>query len=504
LNRFLETVPLTFTPLTPIHIGCGEDFEPTNYVIEDGALHHFEPARLSLTEAERRLLVQAANRQGVEAIRAVQGFFRQRSSACRKASRIVLPVASGVAEEYGERIGRVAQRESDRDVINRLAIERTAHHPHTGKAYLPGSSLKGAMRTAWLSRMAPPAAPCDPDRGSGTKSHQLEQDILGGRFSSDPFRLLAVSDAAGESATSRIVFAANRRKKPPSGETGRFVREDLSVRCEVVDGGQLRSFVGEIRLLRPGQAAEPGHLPAPEKRIGNFDALAQACNAFYGNRLGSELALCARLCGQNWADRFRELIHTLEAPFRQGQALLLRVGRHSGAESVTLDDWRCIQIRGAKGERRFAREATTIWLAAEDEGGSSGTLPFGWVLAERAEVVVPDALRRWCEAERKGRDNAPRSTADNKRSADSAAPVGSAIVWPRARLRFNAANGTLTAIDLQTRKEAHAHAPHGQELLATLPPDLQQKVRSNAFVQIVAHVRDHTLVSVSPSGSKQG
>jgi CRISPR-associated protein Csm5 len=34
MNRFLDVIPLALTPLTPIHIGCGEDFEPTNYVID--------------------------------------------------------------------------------------------------------------------------------------------------------------------------------------------------------------------------------------------------------------------------------------------------------------------------------------------------------------------------------------------------------------------------------------------------------------------------------------
>jgi len=57
VKHFTEIVPLVLTPLTPIHIGCGEDFEPTNYVIDGGILHHFEPTSLPLDEADRRLLV---------------------------------------------------------------------------------------------------------------------------------------------------------------------------------------------------------------------------------------------------------------------------------------------------------------------------------------------------------------------------------------------------------------------------------------------------------------
>ncbi|AEC18299.1 hypothetical protein UMN179_02286 [Gallibacterium anatis UMN179] len=32
-KEFMQTYQIYLTPLSPIHIGCGEDFEPTNYVI---------------------------------------------------------------------------------------------------------------------------------------------------------------------------------------------------------------------------------------------------------------------------------------------------------------------------------------------------------------------------------------------------------------------------------------------------------------------------------------
>ena len=55
----IQPTPLALTPLTPIHIGCGLDFEPTNYVIDDGVLYQFEPARAPLTKADRDALIAA-------------------------------------------------------------------------------------------------------------------------------------------------------------------------------------------------------------------------------------------------------------------------------------------------------------------------------------------------------------------------------------------------------------------------------------------------------------
>jgi CRISPR-associated protein Csm5 len=417
LTLFLQNVPLGLTPLTPIHIGCGEDFEPTNYVIDAGALYHFEPARVALSESERGELVRSVNRPGNEAFRAVQYFFHQRRAACRTASHLRVAVASGVAEEYETRIGRVAQHErGGRAVINRLVIERTAHHPHSGRPYIPGSSLKGSMRTAWLSSEAPTdAAGCDRERGSSKKAVELEKEILDGSFFTDPFRLLGVADAAGGELSSRIVFAVNRSKRQSRGSTQSISRTDLSVRCEVINGGQLRGLKGEIRFMRPGEFAD-GRVPALEKRIADFTALTKACNAFYTLRLRAEMNLLHRLVSLDWTQRFESLIASLQPLFDDGRAMLLRIGRHSGAESVTLDRWRCIQIRAGRNRSHWASEATTIWLAAESEDGVSGMLPFGWILIERADTPVPDALMRWCDEELK------RPSTDISQSAR--APVG--------------------------------------------------------------------------------
>ena len=119
-------------------------------------------------------------KRGDDAIREVQRFFYAMRQECRQAGRLEVPVAAGVAERYEDRVGQVAQRESGgRVIINLLAIERTAHHPHTGRPYLPGSSLKGAMRTAWLNQL---------DKGAPTTSEprefssKIEADLLGGSF----------------------------------------------------------------------------------------------------------------------------------------------------------------------------------------------------------------------------------------------------------------------------------------------------------------------------------
>ena len=47
------------TPLSPLHIGCGEDYEPTNYVIHQNVLYSFDPAVVPLDAALRKELLAA-------------------------------------------------------------------------------------------------------------------------------------------------------------------------------------------------------------------------------------------------------------------------------------------------------------------------------------------------------------------------------------------------------------------------------------------------------------
>jgi CRISPR-associated protein Csm5 len=495
MNRFLDVVPLVLTPLTPIHIGCGEDFEPTNYIIDGGVLYHFEPSSLDLGQADRVRLFQAVGKTGVDAILDVQRFFHQRSGMCRQANRLTVQVSAGVAERYNG-VGKISQREADgRKIINQLAIERTAHHPHTGKAYLPGSSLKGSLRTGWLNDLdRGPTIPCDEKGPRRDAASEAEAALLGGNFSSDPFRLVDVVDASGAELRTRVLLAVNRRKRRRQDRSERS-RQDLSVCREAIAGGQFRALQGELRFLRAPDGALAGNFPTPSKQIVDFATLARACNAFYGRQLSSDLDLLERLSVGQWIKPFRDMIKSLQPLLDQRRAMLVRVGRHSGAESVTLERRRCIRIMEGKNGSRWDRDATTIWLAADSESGSADMLPFGWLLVEPANTPAPETLKRWCDGETR-RFTRPAPSPEPAREGSGAA-ASNEVVWRKAQLRYNKGNGTLTATG-PGNAQCYAHAPRGEEILSGLPQELQQKVRANQFVRVVARVRGAELIGVEP------
>jgi CRISPR-associated protein Cmr6 len=74
-------------------------------------------------------------------------------------------------------------------------------------------------------------------------------------------------------------------------------------------------------------------------------------------------------------------------------------------------------------------------------------------------------------------------------------PSASELTWEKAQLKFNPKNGTLTAVG-PGNAQANAIGEDGTRLLASLPPALQQKVKQNQFVRVIATVRDNTLAAI--------
>lgn len=426
MTPFLSTHTLVLTPLSPIHIGCGEDFEPTHYVIEDGLLYGFDPSRAALSEVQRSKLGEAARRGSLDAI---QRFFREHAAAFKPHTHVVMPVAKGVAQLYDKRVGRAANIEADGNkVFNQLAIER---HVHTGPQqwpFIPGSSFKGALRTAWLDDLNAGRKPLYEDNvQKGTA--QMEKRLLWGPgqerqlgdFQTSPLRLLKVADLMPTAEPEReVLFAVNRKKRQIIGRDGQIVQaQGPSARKDCIRHGQYRLFRAEVTLpalLAHAGAKNPKGQPiAPPRNqlnaAGAVDLarLARQSNAYHQQRLRRELAVLdgRGLVNPDWKRGIEALLapgSELDKKLSAGQAFLIRLGRYGGAESKTLTGVASIKIMGAKGEKpTFEPTTKTVWLAAQFETEQKHLIPFGWAVVEIDPRGECAALQKWCHAQAQGR-----------------------------------------------------------------------------------------------------
>lgn len=369
--EFMQRKQITISTLSPVHIGCDEDYVPTNFVIKNKLLHYFDVVILAdeLTEAERNTL---GNQQ---TIGAVQQFFKSRRDRLAPLASHLVEVAADITNEYEEKAGKPTQQGAGgAPTYNLFPISRTAYNPLDASPYLPGSSLKGSMRTAWLNAVnkgqyLQPADKIDKKNINRT----LQQRLLGyssGKFENDPLRHLLVADAHcpgdGESAPAQVLYAVSKKKRLSERST-----PELKVFLETVHSLLPDAFTGEIRFTGD--------------KI-TWVTLCDACNSFYFPQLQAELEHphLSPMLDTTWRALLNGLLNGELNELRQHrQGFLLRVGKHSGAESVTLNGVRDIKILGKQGEPPSYRpETTEKRFASPTKRAESGLLPFGWVWVE--------------------------------------------------------------------------------------------------------------------------
>ncbi|SFM60379.1 type III-A CRISPR-associated RAMP protein Csm5 [Thermodesulforhabdus norvegica] len=356
--KVLESKELRIRIKSPVHVGCGEVYDPFSFIVDD---QKRELLILDMSTFIKNLPPDLINefsricQKGTpDSLLEMYKFLRrigERRDIVSKNGVVARRVSlvEGFINHYNEVVGAEV-RNTNGKVITKFAIERTAYDPIGGfKPIIPGSSIKGALRTAVLNVWKSKASL--KNSYSDNESLQLEKDILGGSFSSDPFSLVKVSDflPVGEVKT-KIVYAVNCKKA--EGEEGKGP-------CQIFETVIEGEFKGTISVMR-SLARERGI-----KKPLSIEELLIASRKFYTGELKREVEEMKKMKGVyfNWKSRF-DL--QKEVP--------LRIGRHSGAECVTIEGFRRIKIMGSN---KKLDHATTLWLASADRKPKA-CAPFGW------------------------------------------------------------------------------------------------------------------------------
>lgn len=483
MTQFLTTHRLHLTPLSPLHIGCGEDFEPTNYVIDDGLLYGFDPSRATLNDLQRRQLTDVARRGSLPGI---QRFFRDHAAAFKPHAHVVMPVCSGVARLYEQRIGKAANVEaSGNQVFNKLEIER---HVYTGalqQPFIPGTSFKGALRTAWLDDLNGERVPHDVEfkRNREAKSSAaMEKRLLGGDFQTSPLRLLKVADLMPTREPEReVLFAVNRKKREVLGRDGQPLQpKGIAARKDCVLHGQYRLFVADVTLpallQHVGATDNKGKPATPQAQQLNAHGavdlrkLARQSNTYHLQRLRRELAVLdgRGLVHPTWKNSINLLLlaqGTLGKKLATGDAFLVRIGRYGSADSKTLtgEGVASIKIMGGKGQPpTFESTTKTVWLAAQTENDQKHLIPFGWAVVEIDPQGDCPELQTWCQQQAQGR---PSMAAMRAQLAQQRAQAEAEKVRLHAEAQAKAAAQEAERQALEQRAQALSTlSPQGQEI----------------------------------------
>ncbi len=362
---------VTVTPITPLHIGSGKMLL-NQY---DYALHGKHTWRIdenALMDAQNaddpRLVEMLARTPPAQLLKredfsANSPFFRYRLSG--------KPRATGAGAQLQEIIKTVDDQ-----------------------AYLPGSSLKGAIRTAvawrgWVEKRVN-ANPRELNRSRKYAGQNLEKKIMGRNPNHDLLRALHISDSAPAGKDCFIVLNAQVVTKRNLGSPIELeaVQPDTTFKLTIKLDKQLFSqWARQNGFWLGGNAAW-------------LNNLAQTVQRHSARRLKNELAWYKERRGAEMTAGFYRQLLNAKLP---ANACLLQLGWGGGWESKTfgshlqanapfmeriIGDYRLAKGKRHKGDSFPKSRRATVQVIKDKHGKTKQrpAVPLGWVLMEMEEV----------------------------------------------------------------------------------------------------------------------
>ena len=383
MRPFLYNTKFSISLLSPVHIGCNEDYTPFNSTItaEDNTskLIYFGPINNKLTQNESREIESISNLPVL-----LNAYSKKAKNLIEETGHEIHSVntSRGVVDKYDAAIKHIQslsenataalKQNSPAEVINQLTIPRTTYHLHTQQPYICGSSIKGAIRTGLLNTMAKATPKSKLNLHHDERG--IENKLLAANHKGHLFHALRPSDCAPSNeaslnAATTILFSKN---------VNRFEEKKaaLSLALETITHDKNIEFVGSISLQHfTGARFTPAS--SNESLLTQWHELISDCNKYYMNVLKQEITRykIKGILNKEWINRVESVLDSLTP-----NQLLLRIGKYCGAESITIEGHRSIApIKNSKNRSNRTHVATD-WLAADNTDQKENFIPFGWIL----------------------------------------------------------------------------------------------------------------------------
>ena len=303
------------TPLTPLHIATGDPIEPFEYVIYEGRLYKFDPEAflLALAPEEQNRFVDLAGTN----LLAARKFLSERGNLVKQIAEYSVPVSATAAAYYEQRL---SNPQSDLSIG---VFIRTNH-----RAYIPGSSLKGALRTALLYVRATR----DDQKITEWNAKTLEQSTFEYRNpGDDPFKYFKISDSAERDEMTQLATVNVHTKTNEGWSKGKIPLLREVTWGVLTNHAKARDVTVTFSVLVNETVARAAR---QDRRAQWFEGkqIIAACRAFYGEHLKQEArfhqddesSYVFYQALQKWAEQL------------PNNACLIRLGWGSGFDAVTV------------------------------------------------------------------------------------------------------------------------------------------------------------------------
>lgn len=327
-----EIYKVKYQILTPIHIGTGEDLTPFDYVIVKDEFHRVNADEIisSLSQEQLNKFYALIERNNITSLREliVENFDAE------KFSKYKVSVTQNVAEKY---------RENLKNVNNQLLISPFVRVAGDFRPYIPGSSIKGAIRTAIIDQVAKNNPEVikrivsnEKEYKSNTWEHKLLKAVTVDQrrkeekvdISKDPFRVLKISDVFVSDEVMKIGEVLNAKVDK---RRNRLATVGIQMIKEVIAGEIMTSRAVEFE----GEIVIDDFLPKVKGVSMSLtkDFIISSCNQFYEEEFKREREF------YEFAVDMSEVIERMRNLLKVGQdECIVRVGRFSGVYAVTISE----------------------------------------------------------------------------------------------------------------------------------------------------------------------
>lgn len=387
MEQLFDSYKFALETLSYIHIGSGEDYLPTNYVIDNKKLCYFELIDLlDLGVMKKVCAIQES--QGVNQLLPIIKLFNEDAKQIKERAKYKIDVTNAFVEEYKKNL--------EKDSLNNdLSISRNVYDSVSGGLIIPGSSIKGAIRTAILETLR-----ANDNNVLELENREYEQTLLTyEKELQDRMKMLKLEDVSFSIDKNKIIYSVNCHKH----------KKQVGIKTVVEAINKSARSTLEMRIFNRKYIEHKNHdinddyyleLHVLDKIFGSFENLREVCNSFYVPIIEKELKnyKAKGYITNNNHDNLQKKIDEIK---KDKDSILIRVGRYVGAESITLG-CRGIEIKTkeegeTKASVKKSSESTTYWLACEtkpDKKKYDVYLPFGWVKLKQLKSTNQDINER--------------------------------------------------------------------------------------------------------------
>ncbi len=337
---FIE-IPIQIEVLTPVHIGMGEDYYPTDYVIADSKLYFIDRNKFTkhlMENGKWNDFVNVCNEQGERAILSIRKFIKDNFNVgCSKYE------VENVCGELGKKYNN-PENTGQRGVISQTSIERIIRTSFYNEPILPGSSVKGAFMTALMNSMKDKST-----ISSGVFEHNNRtMNVIGQIISFSDFDLVKGSCGVKISKNIKSFGAEKDTQSVPSN------KEHISI-------GSV--FVGKVKINTINKDFVKQYEAIVGQPILQFKkTFFQLINDFYFKDV---------YVLEN--TQFKYFKSSFNLGLVSENVATLKIGKHSGAYGVTVHPLQKNKIKLMQGKGnppKYGNNQTTVWTIDD--------LPMAW------------------------------------------------------------------------------------------------------------------------------